>query len=149
MAPNDFIAAMQQQATPQTNAKFVCPDCGRKVSHNLNDCPNCGCPKEQFGAISLSNNVSPALESSNNFNAEHVVNSVAKGVLTGSIFIAIAGVIAAIIVFSDGGLGSEMAGIMLIVIGLLILFLGIINWAVLRLLVNISYRLTRIDNKQE
>ena len=53
MAQNDFMATMQQQATPmekttttapKTNAKFVCPDCGQGVANNLNDCPNCGCP---------------------------------------------------------------------------------------------------------
>lgn len=164
MELNDFMAAMQQEATPKektqkektiktnapkTNAKFVCPECGQGVENNLNDCPNCGCPKEELIANDASTNISPALESSNNFNAEHVVNSVAKGILTGSIFVAALGVIGAIIIFATNDMGSTIAGSMLIIIGLLILFLGIINWAVLRLLVNISYRLTRIDNKQK
>ena len=129
--------------------KLVCPECGQEVTSNLNDCPNCGCPKEDLKVVDATTNISPALETSNNFNAEHVVNTVAKGILTGSIAVAVIGLIAAIIVFADGGMGAEMAGTMLIVIGLLILFLGIINWAVLKLLVNISYRLTRIDNKQK
>jgi hypothetical protein len=119
------------------------------MENNQNDCPNCGCPKEELIANDASTNISPALESSNNFNAEHVVNSVAKGILTGSIFVAVLGVIGAIIIFAINDMGSTIAGTMLIIIGLLILFLGIINWAVLRLLVNISYRLTRIDNKQK
>ena len=117
MELNDFMAAMQQQAAPKktvsknANAKFVCPECGQGMATNLKDCPNCGCPKEELIANDVSTNLSPALESSNNFNAEHVVNGVAKGILTSSIFIAILGIASGIVIICVESMLMALGGI--------------------------------------
>jgi rubredoxin len=153
MEQNDFMAAMQQgtsekkttRNTTEINAKFVCPDCGLKMDEKFNDCPHCGCPKEYFMAIDSSVNICPSLESSNDFSAEKVVNSIAKISLIVGILGGIFGLITGFIFIED----SAALGIILIVVGLIFFLFSLVFWALLKLLVNISYRLTRIDNRQK
>jgi hypothetical protein len=65
------------------------------------------------------------------------------------VLVGIAGLIAGIVVLSEGRYGAEPIGISLIVVGLIFLLFSLVFWALLKLLVNISYRLTKLDNKQK
>lgn len=123
---------------------YVCPDCGQEMENNQNDCPNCGCPKEHLKSVGP--NISPSLESSDDFSAEHTVNAIAKINLVFSIIIFVGCIFGAIIAYEDL---EDMIAVILLIVGVVFLIVGIISWAVLRLIVNISYRLTRIDNKQK
>lgn len=130
---------------------YVCPDCGKKFNEGaLPDmCPNCGCPKDAFKEVSFadrSDNVSPTLESSNNFGAEHTANGLAAINLVIGILIGVIGLIAGFNLIPQGG-PEALGGILCIVFGLLFFLLALISWAFIKLLVNISYRLTRLDNK--
>lgn len=127
--------------------EFVCPDCGLKLENNLADCPMCGCPKDDLKLIDHS--AVKSLESSNDFSAEIFVNTLANINLFVGVLVGIAGLIAGIVVLSEGRYGAEPIGISLIVVGLIFLLFSLVFWALLKLLVNISYRLTKLDNKQK
>lgn len=156
MGQNDFTAAMQQSTSKSegtqklinTNAKFVCPECGQGLIHNLNDCPICGCPKEHLKSVDYSTRTSPTLESSNNFHAELIVNSLATVVLSLGIVLGFFALLGGIYAIVEAPMG-EAIGAMIIVMGFLLFLICLIAWAVIRLLVNVSYRLTKIDNKQK
>ena len=132
-----------------------CPKCGSVLpSPEAKFCPNCGYPSTALPDRVTANNkstkrlnVSPKLESSNNFNAEHVINAFAIVNLCVGILIGIIGLIVGITLITEGGFGMETPGILCIVGGLLFFFISILFWALLKLLVNMSYRLTRLDNK--
>lgn len=133
---------------------YICPDCGAKFQEGFvpNECTQCGCPSSAFTCqdaetFSVDENVSPNLESSNNFAAEHVINGLAEvnkwvGVLVGG-----AGIVLGFILLADDGFGDGVIATILIIFGLLFFLISILFWALLKLLVNISYRLTRLDNK--
>ena len=123
---------------------YVCLDCGQEMENNQNDCPNCGCPKEHLKSVEP--NISPSLESSDDFSAEHTVNAIAKINLVFSIIIFVGCIFGAIIAYEDL---EDMIAVILLIVGVVFLIVGIISWAVLMLIVNISYRLTRIDYKQK
>lgn len=139
---------------PQCGAplKYVtCPDCGTSIPANVDICPNCGAPQKTYNhrRTALDKNISPDLEKSNDFNAEHVVNAVAKIGLIVGIIIGVVGVIGGIVLCSDGSEIGIIYGIISIVVGILMFLIGLLSWATLRLFVNMSYRLTRIDNKMQ
>lgn len=141
---------------------YVCPDCGKKFQEGFvpNECTGCGCPssffteqmKEQVEA-SRERNISPSLESSNDFGAEHTANSLAGINLTIGIIVGIVGIIVALVYWGKaaGDVGFTeiymIVGILSFIFGLLFFLFGLIAWAFIKLLVNISYRLTRLDNK--
>ena len=88
-------------------------------------------------------NTNSLLESSNDFAAEKlgaVLANIAKVI---AYIIIVAGIIAAIAFVSE----TNGLSLLLILGGLILSFPFFAVWAWLRLLVNISYRLTRIDNK--
>jgi len=132
--------------------KYTCPDCGKIFEEGSvpSECPNCGCPSNQFSVSELASqatNISPSLESSNDFGAEHTVNGLAVLSLAIGIIAGIGALIGCIYFFSSGGFEGELLGPLCLIFGLLFIILGILSWAFLKLLVNISYRLTRLDNK--
>jgi hypothetical protein len=94
----------------------------------------------------MDKNISPALESSNDFGAEHTANGLAVINLVVGIIVGIIGLFAGFSLMSQGNF-EAIGGILCIIFGLLFLLLGILSWAFIKLLVNISYRLTRLDNK--
>lgn len=139
---------------------YSCPDCGKTFEEGQVPaaCPNCGCPSSLFAikvtnAQALQANVSPSLESSNNFGAEHTANGLAEVIKIVCVFIGIVGGIVAIVFFSKAANGEflqeldVMIGALSLIFGLIILLIGLISSAFIKLLVNISYRLTRLDNK--
>ena len=129
--------------------KYTCPDCGNEFQEGFvpSSCPNCGCPSDQFKVSEMKTqvtNTNSLLESSNDFAAEKlgaVLANIAKVI---AIIIAIGSVLVGFI-----GCISDESALPLLIIpgGLIIALLFITIWAWLRLMVNISYRLTRIDNK--
>lgn len=128
--------------------KYTCPDCGKEFQEGFvpSECPNCGCPSNQFKVSEMktqATNTNSLLESSNDFAAEKlgaVLANIAKVI---AYIIIVAGIIAAIALVSD----TNGLSLLLIIGGLILSFPFFAVWAWLRLLVNISYRLTRIDNK--
>lgn len=142
---------------------YICPDCGKTFESDTlpTACPDCGCPfnlfKAQNNPISspnatmqfsnLSANLSPSLESGNNFHAEHVINGLATVGLWAGIIIGVAAVIAGIVIWATWEWEGEMIGPIVLGAGVIFFFCSLVFWAVLKLLVNISYRLTRLDNK--
>lgn len=108
MEKNDFMAAMQQDASSQ---------------------------KEEVKKETVE-----SLESSNDFAAEKVSNGVAKFTLWFGIIVC---VISIIVAFAIGG----SAGWGVFATGVLIFIFNLITWSLIRMITNISYRLTRIDNK--
>lgn len=134
-----------------TMKKYVCPDCGKTFEEGNvpASCPGCGCPSSEFQEHkepSMDKNISPALESSNDFGAEHTANGLAVINLVVGIIVGIIGLFAGFSLMSQGNF-EAIGGILCIIFGLLFLLLGILSWAFIKLLVNISYRLTRLDNK--
>lgn len=93
----------------------------------------------------LSANQSPSLESSNNFHAEHVINAWATINLWIGIIIGAAAVITGIVFWAAEE--DYIVGPIVIGAGIIFFFCSLLFWAMFRLLVNISYRLTRLDNK--
>lgn len=138
--------------------RYCCPDCGKVFEENSvpSSCPNCGCPssafKEQTETL-MDGNISPSLESTNNFAAEHTVNGLAGLNLTIGIIVGIVGLIAAIVFWgkATGDVGFTqiymLVGVLCFIFSMLFFLLSLSAWAFLKLLVNISYRLTRLDNK--
>lgn len=128
--------------------KYTCPDCGKEFQEGFvpSECPNCGCPSDQFKISEMktqATNTNSLLESSNDFAAEKlgaVLANIAKVI---AYIIIVAGIIAAIAFVSE----TNGLSLLLILGGLILSFPFFAVWAWLRLLVNISYRLTRIDNK--
>lgn len=104
-------------------------------------------PNATMQFSNLSTNQSPSLESSNNFHAEHVVNGLATINLWIGIIIGVAAVIAGIVIWAAWGFEGEIVGPIVLGAGVIFFFCSLVFWAVLKLLVNISYRLTRLDNK--
>ena len=96
--------------------------------------------------MSIERNISPSLESSNDFGAEHTANALAGITLAIGIIIGIIGFIAGISLMAAN---SELLifGILAIIGGLVLFLVFLISWAFIKLLVNMSYRLTRLDNK--
>lgn len=134
-----------------TMKNYVCPDCGKTFEEGNvpASCPGCGCPSSEFQEHkepSMDKNISPALESSNDFGAEHTANGLAVINLVVGIIVGIIGLFAGFSLMSQGNF-EAIGGILCIIFGLLFLLLGILSWAFIKLLVNISYRLTRLDNK--
>jgi hypothetical protein len=133
--------------------KYVCPDCGKTFEEGNvpASCPGCGCPSSEFQEHkepSMDKNISPALESSNDFGAEHTANALAGITLVIGIIIGLIGLIAGFSLLTlQGGGESMLFGILCIVFGLVFFLVFLISWAFIKLLVNISYRLTRLDNK--
>ena len=144
--------------------KYTCPDCGQIFEGDEvpAECPNCGCTSEFFAEVTekeleevgidhktpgLSSNISPSLESSNDFGAEHTVNGLAGLNLAIGIIVGIGALICSIYFFIDGDIAGDLLGPLCLIFGLLFIILGILSWAFLKLMVNISYRLTRLDNK--
>ena len=128
---------------------YTCPDCGMKFNEGFepSTCPNCGCPSDQFTVSELASqatSTSAMLESSNDFAAEKLGAVLANIVKIIAYVIIIASVIASIVgcIYTEDGLP-----LLLIPGGLILSVPFFAMWAWLRLLVNISYRLTRIDNK--
>ena len=95
----------------------------------------------------LLENVSTPLEKSNNYAAEHVANGLASLTRAIGIIVGIIGLIAGIVMFSEGGYGDDLIGALCIIFGLIFFLIGLVSWAFIKLMVNMSYRLTRIDNK--
>ena len=133
---------------------YICPDCGAKFQEGFvpNECTRCGCPSSAFTCqdaetFSVDENVSPDLESSKNLAAEHTVNALAGVNLGIGILLGLGGVIAGIYFLASSGFMGDMTGTLCIIFGLLFFLMAILTWAFLKLLVNISYRLTRLDNK--
>ena len=128
---------------------FVCPDCGKTVEEGQVpvSCPNCGCPSSAFQEHqepTLNNNISPALESSNNFGPEHTANGLAVISLGVGIIVVVIGLLAGFILISQV---DTMVGVLCIIFGLLFFLICLLSWAFIKLFVNMSYRLTRLDNK--
>ena len=94
----------------------------------------------------LLENVSTPLEKSNNYAAEHVANGLASLTRAIGIIVGIIGLIAGIVMFI-GGYGDNLIGALCIIFGLIFFLIGLVSWAFIKLMVNMSYRLTRIDNK--
>ena len=134
--------------------EYFCPICQRSFQEGSvpEKCPDCGCDKELFNEVSemskeeLIDNVSESLESSNNYSAEHTANSLAEITFIVGVIVGLIGVIGGIATCA-GTDNGELVGIPCIMFGLLFFFLCLISWAFIKLQVNISYRLTRIDNK--
>lgn len=129
--------------------KYTCPDCGKIFEEGSvpSECPNCGCPSNQFSVSELASqatNTSDILESSNDYAAEKLGAVLANIVKVIAYVIIVASVIGGI-----AGCAFEEDGFPLLIIpgGLFLSVPFFAMWAWLRLLVNISYRLTRIDNK--
>ena len=95
----------------------------------------------------LLENVSTSLEKSNNYEAEHVANGLASLTRAIGIIVGIIGLIAGIVMFNIGGFGDGLIGALCIIFGLIFFLIGLVSWAFIKLMVNMSYRLTRIDNK--
>lgn len=108
MEQNDFMAAMQQNASAQ---------------------------KEE-----VKKEIAESLESSNNFAAEKIANGVATFTLWFGVLMCIISIFVAFSV--GGGMGWSIFAS-----GVLIFIVNLIAWSVIRMITNISYRLTRIDNK--
>ena len=133
--------------------EYICPVCQETFQEGSvpEKCPKCGCDKDVFNVVDemskdeLAENVSESLESSNNYGAEHTVNGLAEIIFWIGAILGVVGFIAGIACLVNDG-GGVLAAF-LISIGLFCFLLTLIAWAFLRLLVNISYRLTRIDNK--
>lgn len=135
---------------------YTCPDCGKTFEGDTlpHACPDCGCPSDMFkqhieekAFSNLSANLSPSLESSNNFHAEHVINGLATVGLWAGIIIGVAAVIAGIVIWATWEWEGDMIGPIVLIAGVIFFFCSLVFWAVSKLLVNISYRLTRLDNK--
>jgi predicted RNA-binding Zn-ribbon protein involved in translation (DUF1610 family) len=151
MEQNSFMAAMQQstargegtQRVINTNAKFVCPDCGQEFMDDSHDCQTCGCPKECLKSI---DHFHEGVETSaNNYRAENIVNIWAKINLYVGVIAGIICIIAGITFLDDWQ--EQILGVCLIVGGLMFILFSILFWAFLKLFSNMSYRLTSIDNK--
>jgi len=134
--------------------EYICPICQETFLEGSvpEKCPKCGCDKDVFNVIDgemsgeeLAENISESLESSNNYGAEHTVNGLAEIIFWIGAILGVTGFIAGIACLVNDG-GGVLAAF-LISIGLSCFLLTLIAWAFLRLLVNISYRTTRIDNK--
>ena len=93
----------------------------------------------------LLENVSTPLEKSNNYAAEHVANGLASLTRAIGIIVGMIGLIAGIVMFSSYGDG--LIGTLCIIVGLIFFLIGLVSWAFIKLMANMSYRLTRIDNK--
>lgn len=124
MAKDDFVAAMQQET---------------KAEQPVVNTPN----EVKKSAI---------LERSRSFAAEHSVNTLATiilviGIIVGGILFFLG--IGAAIEVSHDRYAMFNYGYVLMFIGFLIFFVHLIAWALLRLQVNISYRLTKIDMQLE
>jgi predicted RNA-binding Zn-ribbon protein involved in translation (DUF1610 family) len=150
MEQNSFMAAMQQsnsrgegnQRVINTNAKFVCPDCGQEFMDDSHDCQTCGCPKECLKSI---DHFHEGVENpANNYRAENIVNIWAKLCLYAGVIAGIISIIAGITFLDDWG---WHLGVWMIVGGLIFILFSILFWAFLKLFSNMSYRLTSIDNK--
>lgn len=138
--------------------EYICPVCQKSFSEDSvpETCPKCGCEKELFNVIGemseeeeeLRENVSKALEASNNYGAEHTANALAEITFIAGIIVGIIGVIAGLVMLGKDS-NASLLGIPCIMFGLLFFLLCLISWAFIKLQVNISYRLTRIDNKLE
>ena len=141
----------------------TCPDCGQIFEGDEvpAECPNCGCTSEFFAEVTekeleevgishttsdLSQNISTLLESSNDFAVEKFGAILANIVKVVGYIIMIGSFIVGIVYAAN----SYDGGIIFLIIfggGLVLGFLFLCMWAWLALMVNISYRLTRIDNK--
>ncbi|MBR1808222.1 MAG: zinc-ribbon domain-containing protein [Paludibacteraceae bacterium] len=133
---------------------IICPDCGSAIPSNSTVCPNCGAPIKSavtnttlITNNSLATNIAPSLESSNNFAAELTGNAIATlslwiGIIVGGIFV----LIGIYFLISDT-FGRETIAAVLFSFGFLIFILCLIAYTAIRLVVNVSYRLTRLDNK--
>ncbi len=96
----------------------------------------------------MDKNISPSLESSNDFGAEHTANSLASLNLAIGIIVGIVGITAAIVFWAgDNAAVDGLIGVLCFIFGLLFFLICLVAWAFIKLLVNISYRLTRLDNK--
>lgn len=131
---------------------YKCPDCGQKFQEGSipSVCSNCGCPSGQFlldETESLSTNVSSLLESSNDFAAEKFGVVLANIVKVIGYIVMLGSVIAGVISIAQGSSWDVELGILIIVIGLVVSLILFCISAWLRICVNMSYRLTRIDNK--
>jgi membrane-bound ClpP family serine protease len=93
----------------------------------------------------LLENVSTPLEKSNNYAAEHVANGLASLTRAIGIIVGIIGLMAGIVMFSS--FGDGLIGALCIIFGLIFFLICLVSWAFIKLMVNMSYRLTRIDNK--
>ena len=91
----------------------------------------------------LLENVSTPLEKSNNYAAEHVANGLASLTRAIGIIVGIIGLIAGIVLMSN----NAFIGTLCIIVGLIFFLICLVSWAFIKLMVNVSYRLTRIDNK--
>lgn len=134
--------------------EYFCPICQRSFQEGSvpEKCPDCGCDKSLFNEISemskeeLVDNVSESLESSNNYSAEHTANGLAEITFIVGIIVGLIGLIVGFVLMGRDD-GASILGIPCIMFGLLFFLLCLISWAFIKLQVNISYRLTRIDNK--
>lgn len=86
------------------------------------------------------------LESSNDFSAEKTANAIAGILLAVGIIAVVILVFLSLMAFSDDetGIGFTLLGS---AVGSLLV--SLLSWSSIKLLSNISYRLTRIDNKMK
>lgn len=141
----------------------TCPDCGKifEGSEVPAECPNCGCSSEFFAEVTekeleevgishttsdLSQNISTLLESSNDYAAEKL-GAILADITKAIGYIIMIGSFIAGLVYAANSYDGWIIFLIIFGGGLLLGFLFLCAWAWLRLLVNISYRLTRIDNK--
>jgi len=134
--------------------EYFCPICQKSFQEDSvpEKCPNCGCDRALFNEVSemskeeLIDNVSESLEASNSYSAEHTANSIAEITFIIGVIVGLIGLIGGIVIMAKGE-NASIFGIPCILLGLLFFIICLISWAFIKLQVNISYRLTRIDNK--
>ena len=141
MRTNDFMNELQQEAHPKKEELL------ENVSTPLEKSDNYAAEHVAKKTEELLENVSTSLEKSNNYEAEHVANGLASLTRAIGIIVGIIGLIAGIVMFSIGGFGDGLIGALCIIFGLIFFLIGLVSWAFIKLMVNMSYRLTRIDNK--
>lgn len=129
--------------------EYICPICQKEFVEGSvpEQCPECGCDKDLFNVIDdseLKENVSESLESTNGFSAEHTANTIAEVIAIIGVIIGIIGVIGGIVLIAND---NGISGFFSIIGGISLFILYAMNWAVIKMMTNVSYRLTRLDNK--
>lgn len=135
--------------------EYFCPICQKSFQECSvpEKCPECGCERALFNEVTvmsreeLADNVDDSLESSNSYSAENTANGLAEITFIVGIIVGLIGLIGGFVLMAEEGSYGGALGIPCIMFGLLFFLLCLIFWAFIKLFVNISYRLTRIDSK--